>query len=337
MAIGQTIGDLAQTFLLRARNTQLQRQNQTLLQEMSSGQAADPVKHLDGDMGQLVTIDRDLAVLESHRQSTSEAQFNVTAMQSALARVQDIGAELANSAISKTAVKTDSHVSLMSNQAFHSLEDIVSAMNARPAGRAMFAGTQVEGPALASAQDMRALALSELGGTTTASDVLDALDLVFDANGGAFETSVYLGGDTGLAPLQLGEGEAVQLDIRADNPAAREVLKYTVALAVASDPALGLDTDQRNELTKQAGVGLLGAQGAMTDLRANLGYAEQRIDKASTRVASELATLEQARNDLVSVDPFKTATDLETTQSQIEMLYMLTARSARLNLASFLS
>lgn len=337
MAIGHTIGDLAQTFLLRARNTQLQRQNQTLLQEMSSGRAADPVKHLGGDMGQLVTIDRDLAVLESHRQSTSEARFNVTAMQSALERVQGIGAELASSAMSISEVNTESHLSLMSNQAFQSLEDIVSAMNARPAGRAMFAGTKIEGPALASAQDIRARALSELGGATTVSDVFDALDLVFDANGGPFDTNIYLGNDTGLAPLQLGEGEAVQLDIRADDPAAREVLKYTVALSVAVDPSLGLDTDQRNELTQRAGIGLLGAQEAMTDLRANLGYAEQRIDKASTRVASELATLEQARNDLVSVDPFETAIDLETTQSQIEMLYMLTARSARLNLASFLS
>lgn len=337
MAIGHTIGDLAQTFLLRARNTQLQRQNQTLLQELSSGQAADPIKHLRGDMGQLSIIDRDLAVLESHRLSASEARFTATAMQSALERVQDIGEGLVNSAISSTTLKNEFHLSLLSDQASQSLEDIVSTMNARPAGRAMFSGTLVDSPALISAQDIRALAMSELGGAATVNDVFDALDAFFDAPGGTFETSVYLGNDTGLAPLQLSEGEAVQLDIRADNPVSREILKYTAALSLASDPSLGLNGDQRHEMAKQAGLRLMDAQSAMTDLRSRLGYAEHRIDQATTRVSSELATLEQARNDLLAVDPFQTATDLETTQSQIEMLYTLTARSARLNLASFLS
>ena len=337
MTIGHTIGDLAQTFLLRARNTQLQRQNQTLLQELSSGQAADPVKHLRGDMGQLSNIDRDLTVLESHRQSATEARFTAMAMQSALERVQDIGEDLVNSAISSTTLKNDFHLSLLSDQASQSLEDIVSTMNARPAGRAMFSGTQVDSPALVSAEDIRAVAMSELAGAATVNDVFDALDVFFDSPGGTFETSVYLGNDTGLAPLQLSEGEAVQLDIRADNPVSREILKYTAALSLVSDPSLGLNSDQRHEMAKQAGLRLMDAQSAMTDLRAGLGYAEHRIDQAATRVSSELATLEQARNDLLSVDPFQTATDLETTQSQIEMLYTLTARSARLNLASFLS
>jgi flagellar hook-associated protein 3 FlgL len=337
MAIGPTIGDLAQTYLLRARNTQLQRQNQTLLLELSSGQAADPVKHLDGYMGQLVNMDRDLTMLEGHRHSASEAQFTVTAMQSALEQIQNIGEELANSTLINTTLTNDLDLSLLSDQASQSLEDIVLAMNVRPAGRSVFSGTQVDSPALTSAQNIRALAFADLGGAVTTNDVFDALDVFFDTPGGTFETSVYLGSDEGLAPLQLGEGEFVQLDVRADNPVAREVLKYTVALSVALDPDFGLNDDQRQDLAKQATARMMDAQGAMTELRASLGYAEHRIDKAVTRLASEFATLELARSDLLSVDPFKTATDLETTQSQIEMLYTLTARSARLNLVSFLS
>lgn len=337
MAIGHTIGDLAQTFLLRARNTQLQRQNQTLIQELASGQTADPVKHLGAEMSQLATIDRDLTILESHRQSAAEARFAVRAMQSALERVQDIGAGLVNSAIAGPTQKTDSQLSLLSDQASQSLEDIVSSMNVRSAGRALFSGTQVNSNALVSAQEMQALARADLAGISTVDAVFNALDTFFDDVGGTFETSVYRGNKTGLGPLQLGEGEAVQLDLRADNPVSREILKYTTALSLASDPSLGLDHDQRNVLANQAGLRLMESQNAMTELRASLGYAESRIDQATTRLSTELTGLEQARSDLLSVDPFKTATELESTQSQIETLYTLTARSARLNLMSFLS
>jgi flagellar hook-associated protein 3 FlgL len=50
-----------------------------------------------------------------------------------------------------------------------------------------------------------------------------------------------------------------------------------------------------------------------------------------------LTSLNIARNDLASVDMASTAVDLEQIQSQLEMLYTLTARSARLSLMNFLS
>jgi len=75
----------------------------------------------------------------------------------------------------------------------------------------------------------------------------------------------------------------------------------------------------------------------VTRLRADLGAAEARIGQAESRIAAETTALQIARNDLVSVDVFETAGELEQVQFQLETLYTLTARAARLNLVNFLS
>ena len=337
MISGPSIGDLAQTFMLRRQNVELQKQNQRLLEELASGRAADTVRHLSGDFSHLAEIEHDLVVLESYRFSANDARTVATTMQTALERVQDLGAELSESAIAGATLDGRVQISALSEQARQSLDVMVSALNTESAWRGLFSGSKSDGSAIIPAQDVIAASRAALGGAATAADIMAGLDSFFQASGGAFETDVYMGATEAPTPFQLGEDEKVQLDLRADNPAIRETLKFTVAMALATDPALGLTGEEAHMLLRQAGSGLFDAQSELTEVRAHLGYVEQRIDQAITRVSSELSTLEQARGDLLSVDPFQTATDLETTQSQIEMLYTLTARSARLSLVSFLT
>jgi flagellar hook-associated protein 3 FlgL len=71
-------------------------------------------------------------------------------------------------------------------------------------------------------------------------------------------------------------------------------------------------------------------------LRGNLGFAQARIEQAQTRNESEIAALEIARSDLLSIDPYEAATRLEAAQTQLETLYSVTARLSRLRLVDFL-
>ena len=91
------------------------------------------------------------------------------------------------------------------------------------------------------------------------------------------------------------------------------------------------------ELAGLAGAGLLSGQNQLTGIRANLGFAESRIDQSIARIEAGVASLSIARRDLVSVDPFETATELENVQFQLESIYTLTARTSRLTLLNFLS
>ena len=106
--------------------------------------------------------------------------------------------------------------------------------------------------------------------------------------------------------------------------------------ALVDDAAVTLTEAERQSLATQAGERLLTNQDELTDLRSNLGFAQSRIEQSVTRIAAEMNSLEIARAELLSVDNFKTATELETVQIQLETLYTLTARSSRFSLVNFL-
>ena len=55
-----------------------------------------------------------------------------------------------------------------------------------------------------------------------------------------------------------------------------------------------------------------------------------------SRNQAELLSLELAQSDLVGADPYRLATELEAVQTNLEMLYSITARLSRLNLTDFI-
>ena len=109
------------------------------------------------------------------------------------------------------------------------------------------------------------------------------------------------------------------------------------ALSVVDDTALGLTEADRVALAQEAGVALRTGQEGVVRLQSQLGFAEERIAQAESRIETEITSLGIARNDLLSVDVAESASALEQVQSQLELLYTITARSSRLNLANFLS
>ena len=226
---------------------------------------------------------------------------------------------------------------LIAEEARNNLGSIVSALNSNVAGRAIFAGNEVSTLPIVSAEDIVAAVRTALTGATTSADVRSALDTFFDPPGGDFETLIYQGATASLAPMQLGDGESVDLDLRADSVAFRATLKETTLAVLMAETVPSLITGEAAVLAKSLAEGLYGAQDAITAISADLGFAEGRVDQALTRISAEITSLEIVRGQLVEVDPFKTATELENVQLQLETLYTLTARSSRLSLVNFLS
>lgn len=333
----QSLGDLAQTFKLRQQNTQLKLQMARLTEELASGKAADLTRQLSGNFGHLSDIEHDLIVLDSYRGAANMAGIATSTMQSALEVVQSAAGDLGAVAVISSTTTGGITIDAIAEQGRGALDTIVSALNTEIAGRSLFSGTDIEATPLATADILLAEVRTALGGATTAADVVAALDTFFDTPGGSFETLIYQGGTNFLAPYQLGEGESVRLDLRADDPAIRNILKNTVMAAMADDAALTLSSGERIVLAQQSGERLLTSQDEVIGIRANLGFAQSRIDQSLTRITTEMSSLEFARNGLVSVDQFRTATELENVQIQLETLYTLTARSSRLSLVNFLS
>lgn len=333
----QSIGDMAQSFALRRQSVELNRQMDRLTQELSSGIASDIPRHLSGNLLQLSHVERDLNVLDARRDVARLAATDAEVMQTALDRLQTTTNDLASNALTAGFTAGGAQLSIVTTEARSALETISGALNSSVAGRALFAGNTTDTAPMAAADVLLDALKNALAGATGTSDIRTRLDAFFDDPAGDFAMMVYNGGTEGLTPRDLGAGESVALDIKADDPALRDVMKQTALIAILDEPSLGLSQQDRRDLIGTAGERLLNGQNNLTALRANLGFAEERIAKAESRISAGLTSLSIARNDLLSVDTPSTAVELEQVQSQLEILYTLTARSARLSLVNFLS
>jgi len=331
-----SIGDLSQSLMTTRQNSLLKTQLTRLTQELASGQAADLSAHLSGNLSDLSDIEHQITVNNALANVSKEAGFATEAMQTAMETIRDEVSTLASAAALINDSAGPQQRAAVTSLAEGVLDAVTSALNIDVAGRPLFAGTDVSGPALAGADDVLIAARAATSGVTGPASLNAAMDAFF-APGGAYETLVYTGGTTDMSPFELGAGQSIALDLRADSDVFRDALRDTITLVVAGDAALPLTEGERADLMSNAGARLFGVEAAVAGAQADLGYAQSRIDAASSRIAAEQTSLGLARNDLLAVDPFNTATELENVQFQLEMLYTVTARSARLNLMNFLS
>lgn len=330
-----SIGDLAQSFLLRHRSVEIKRDIATLTEELSTGQVSDVSKRLGSDYSYLNDIDRNLARLDGFSLAASEAAFFAQASQNSLERLHDLSSSLSSSLIAFNPSSLDTVRDHMGLQAENDIKSAISALNASVGGRSLFAGTATDRSPLGSVGDMLDAVKAVVAGLTTATDVQTAVQAWFDDPAG-FKSTMYGGAADTLAPIQVAPGEEVDLSLKADDQAFRDMFRNMTIVALAADTGLGFDRATQNALFKAAGDGLLATQDRLAGVRSDLGFAQARIEEAGTRNASAKTGLEYAKGALLEADPFETATRLEEAQFQLESLYTVTVRSSKLSLLNFM-
>lgn len=330
-----TIGDLAQSFMLRQQNTDLKSRMNQLSQELASGRTADVARHLSGSYSYLADVERNLTLLDTYDAATGEAILFTSTMQDVLERFQGLATDLGSAALTAAGSFLDEAVVSASTRATEDLESMVNALNSTVAGRSIFSGIDSDTAPLVSSTEILDELRTALTGQTDMAGIEGALDTWFGPGGG-YETVAYQGSDTSLRPFVLGEGETVDLDLRADDDAFRVLLRSAAMAALAADPTLGFDSDLQAEMMKTAGEGLSFQQEGIVQIRADLGYAQTRAEESSARIVSERAGYLIAQSELLAVDPYETATKLEDVQFQLESLYALTVKLSRLSLTDYL-
>lgn len=332
-----SLGDLAGNFLLRRHNMALRHSMSHLTVEVATGRAKDTVSHLAGHLSALAAFERDIDMIDALRNAVTEAQTQSTGMQAALGQVQDSTAQLADTMATASLVPQSWAGASVAQVARQSLDAVVSALNTQIAGRSLFAGVDVAAKPLEDGNILLAELKTAMAGATTATEILAAADDFFDTPGGWFDTLVYKGATSSLAPIALGDGQTVRVDIRADDPVLKASIKTAAVAALIEELSVGLQAAEPGKLLDALTVRAAADQDKQIRLRSDLGFAERRIEIRSAELATRRTSVELARNDLLSVDLYESATRLEAVQIQIETLYSLTARSSRLNLVNFLS
>jgi len=328
-----SLGDLAQSFVLQRQNTVLKVEIQRLMDESISGRAADTAAHLSGDIQPLVGIDASLARLAGFRSATRDAGLFAGAMQTVLTTVGDMASDLSTQLLGASNTASTVRLNTVAGDARQKFETSVAMLNTRLGDRSLFAGQATSGAALTDGATMLAAIEAATAGATTPADIAAAVTAWFAAPTGY--AAAYQGG-AALVDLQLAPGERARLDITAREPALRDTLRGLAMATFIGSGALAGRPLAQAELAGLAGQSLLQSGAAQTGLSARLGTVEAQIEDASVRNAAERSSLEIARTAMVAVDPYETAARLEATQTQLEMLYALTARMTRLSLVDYL-
>lgn len=329
------LGDLARSLTPRLRGGELKAALARAAQEVTTGRLADPARARGGDAAAIAGIGRDLARLTAWRSAATEAGLRATAVQTALEAVQSGAQALTPALLSLATYSRPDHVDAAGAAAAAAFAAAVGALNARVADRAVLAGTATGGPALAPASAMLDALAAATAGEVTVAGIAALVDAWFAAPSGGFFTAGYLGGPEG-AEIPLGGGITAEAGPTAADPALRATLKGLALAALLDRGALSGDAEGRAALARLAGERLTAADSGLVALRARVGAAEARIGAAETRIAAETTALRLAEAQLVAADPFEAATRLEDARTQLETLYLVTARVARLSLAGVL-
>lgn len=331
-----TFGDLAQTFQSQRQSTSLKSSAARLSTELTTGRIADPGKRLSGDFGPLAEISRTLKTLETYKITNAEAARFTGTLQSVLDQLRSLGGDVGQTLLQAGSSGASTFVDVGGAASRDALDAALSALNIRDAGRSVFAGIATSTPAVASADTIIAALLPMAAIETTAQGVIQAVDAFFAAPIGGFDDLGYLGAEQPLDPLNVAPDATVSINVTANSPAIRDMLKGLVTGALLAEGVLSGNQAQQGALAQTAGERVSSASGGIVTLQGRIGIVEARIDVAGTRNAAERAVLETRRAGIVGADSYETATALQQTQSQLETLFTITARLSTLKLSDFL-
>lgn len=331
-----SFGDLAQAFQSQRQSATLKSNAARLTTELTTGRAEDTARALSGDFGPLAELGRALSGLDAFRLSSAEAARFSGAMQTVAARLQTLGGDTAPMLLQAGTSGGAGFVDAAGAAAREALDAALSALNTRDGGRSVLAGAASTGPAVVDSGALLGILAPLVAAETTAAGVVQAVEGFFDAPSGGFGDLGYVGADLTLAPFRVAPGESVALPITANDPAIRETLKGLVMGALLAEGVFAGDPQARAELSNSAGERLLSADTGLAQLQGRIGAVEARIAAAQTRIAAETSGLELRRAEMVEVDSYETATALQQTQAQLEVLFTVTARLSNLKLTDFL-
>ena len=331
-----SIGTLALPATLQRHGLAMRAEVARLGIELTTGERVAPQKQLRGDLGALSAIEARTTRIAAYTEAAKQAAAATDGAQNALERASTLGSDTASRMLAVSIEGTaPATLRTASTAARGALEDLTGTLSQRIAGRAIFSGTASDVSPLPDAETILSTLAPALAGLTSAQDIADAINTEILNAGGLFDTALYQGGPA--APgASIDTGSTVAALPTAADPSLRRLLAGLVMSAVAGDDSLSLTEGQRRALARTGAETLMSAAPALAETQGAVGTSQERLDQTLTRLSGERDALSIARSDLVGADPYEAATRLQEAQARLESLYVVTARTARLNLTEYL-
>ncbi|MBU3032028.1 hypothetical protein [Paracoccus marinaquae] len=333
-----SIGDRARAFALQVASYRLKTTLATLTDEMASGETSDIGQRLQGNTQSLALIEARITLTQQFQRNASEAASFAKGIQDVLGAVETQTSTLGLSLVAEPFSETTSLLAMRADEVEQAFETVVSRLNGAVGGRYLFSGLNSDAPALTSGTAILDALVAETAGLTTANDVVQAVSDWFDApvGGGGFLDVAYQGTNGVSQTISVAEGQSVEFGTTAADPALRDVLKGLATAALVGRGVLAGQYHEQRDLMQRGGQALLDNSSRLLAESARTGLTQQFIERAQAENSAADATLQTARNNLRIADPFETAGKLTQVESQLEMLYSVTARLSKLKLVDFL-
>ncbi|MEM1344181.1 MAG: hypothetical protein AAGI34_06320 [Pseudomonadota bacterium] len=320
----------------RSLLSQLRTRGETVAQEAVTSRAADPAKSLGGAVGEAIEIQRTLTDLDDYGQAIALAETRAglaqTSLSTAVTLADEVFASVTLALQSESPVARDT----AGREAQEALGRAVAALNVSLGGRGLFAGDSAGGPPLSAPETILAETTAVLSAAPGAAAASAALRDAFDDPAGLYATTLYQGGTGNAPPLEARPGERIAYQARADEPPVRDLLRALSALAAAFNPSNAIAENDRPLIAERAAADLQAASAGLTAMRARIGSAEERIATVKTENTALETALTVRTNDLIGRDPTVAAAELQAVETQLETLFLTTARFNQLSLANFL-
>jgi len=334
--INGPLPDLAFSIRQQAQIRDLRQAMSDAGSELTTGQIADLRDLAAGGISRVFAIDNARTGIEAARLSLDSSASRATAAQAAMEKLNTL---LGTSGIDlRSALDIGDVISVRSytREAEPALVDVISTLNTRQGGQALFAGAALDANALGSADDLIADLRTLISPVTDAATAIGLIDAYFDDPAGPFQTGFY-GGDAQQAtgPV-LSDGTRIDFLPRASDPELREIIRSLAMVTIADADGAGWPAQAQTEFLYESADRLARVGDGLLSVRAELGQSEERLKQAKDSADAEAAALVLARNDITAVDPFVAATRFADLEGQIQSAYTVTARLSSLTLTNFL-
>lgn len=329
------LGSLALPFHLNRHAVALRGDLARLSIEMTTGKASKISSHLAGDLGPLAALESRAKRIDAAAIAARSALTDFGVAQNALTGLADIASSSSSSLLAASSPGQDPNALQSAAAASRlALEGMRAGLATQVAGRALFSGTAADRAPLVQSEAIMAVLAPLVVGATSAAQVADAVDQAFLLPGGPFDALLYQG--AGAAAVSL-DGQALGSPLpTAADQAFRKMLSGLAMATFAGDTGLTMPHGQRQELARRAALTLADAGAGINRLQATLGDSEARVAAAQDRLEGERSALNLARSSLIGVDSFEAAGKLQEVQTRLEVLYAVTARTARLSLLEYI-
>lgn len=225
-----------------------------------------------------------------------------------------------------------SGLEIIKEEAAANLSSVFTALNANHAGRYLFSGDAVGTPPFGDPQNLLDDVKSIMEAHTDPAALDAALDDYFDNPAGEFRSNIYKGSQTSPEAISLGNGQTINIGMRADDESFRDTIRGLAVMATAESFA-GNDFDT---VFKQ-GIGeVSNGKTLLIEAEGWLGIQAETMAKAEERRSTERASLTNVFNAIVGRDQFEAAGELKTLEVQIQSAFVLTARLSELSLTNYL-